>query len=434
MKLTKLSWYYLIPLWGLVWILSGCGTDHSRLKAKSDAYYTCSMHPQVHKEKPGKCPICGMKLIKVTSSGQNAASLDSSLRYLTEPVTQTVIGAFKVVEAVKASAADTITAQGYIDFDKRDLNTISSRVTGRIEKLYVKYSNQSIKKGQPLMDIYSPELLSIQRNLLQVLKDRDSALISGIKDQLLNLGMRVAEVQKVIQSGQPLTEVTIYSPFSGILTKTNAASGQMAMSEGQADMDMAVGRGDRVTTAQSDAQPEPLGVGEGMYVDRGQTIFSIQNIHRAWALLDVFTPDVWRLHRGDAVRLYAEASPGHALTGQVDFVPPARLQQEKTASIRVYLDHLPPAWKIGTLIQGKIAVAGAGAPDQVFVPLSAINRLGQRTVVWVQDKQHQDVFHVRNVKTGIQTSQGIQILKGIAAGDKIAANAAYMVDSDSFIE
>ena len=446
MKWIKFCSWRIIPFWGFLWIIAGCGSDHSGLKTQPEAYYTCSMHTQVHEDKPGNCPICGMKLVRVSDSGQKAASLDASLRYLTEPVTRTVIGTFKVMEPFKGSDGGEIIAEGHIDFDKRDLNLVSTRVAGRIEHLYVQYQGQSIIKGQPLLDIYSPELLSIQENLLQAVRDKDSVLVGGIEKQLLNLGMHATEIQKVIQRRQALTKVTIYSPFSGMLTKTstgdpamdNSSAMQMAAAELQADIDMEARKNNApgLMTIKNNVQAGGIGIRirEGMYVQKGQAIISVQHINRAWAMLDVFTPDIWRIHTGDTVRLYAEASPGDVLTGRVDFIPPVREPGQKTTSVRVYLDHLPATWKIGTLIQGQITVGATGEKEQVFVPAAAVNRLGRRAVVWVQDKQHLHVFHVRNVKTGVQVNGRIQILNGLAAGDKIAVNAAYMVDSDSFTE
>lgn len=399
-------------------LFAGCQSKQTAKQQQKGVYYTCSMHPQIHKDKPGNCPICGMKLIKVTpSANTDKMPLDSALSYLTEPVTQTVVGSFKVIEPVTSDPGDTITADGYIGFDQRDINTVSTRVTGRIEKLYVKYTNQQIQKGQPLMEIYSPELLSAQRNLLQVMQDKDQTLISSLKAQLVNLGMRIAEIQKVLQNKQPLTNIIIYSPYSGI--------SQQTIKEGMASMNT-------VSYTSPENGSELLNIREGMYVNMGQTVFSIQNIHRVWAILNVFTNDVWDIRRGDAVNLYIDADKTGKVKGRVDFIPPYRSQNEKTTRVRIYLETLPANWKIGTLIHGQIAISGQS--KGVYVPLSAVNRLGMRSVVWVQDKQHDDVFHATQVRTGLQTGDSLQIISGIKPGDKIVENAAYMVDSDSFIQ
>lgn len=444
-ELKRLPWLFAMILFSSTLLLSGCQSrPTSNRKPETGTYYTCSMHPQVHQDKPGNCPICGMKLIRVTSSDLPKESLDSSLSYLTEPVNQTVVGSFKVIEPAKTNPTDTITVEGYIGFDERDVNTVNTRVTGRVEKLYVNYTNQHIKKGQALMDIYSPELVSAERNLLQTVQDKDTALIAGLKEQLLNLGMRPSEIQKIIQRRQPLVKITLYSPYSGISRQTpvgqrtamdnrmqNMGSGTMGSTTSAMQSGISMGRSPSSVSAKS-STPERLNIRNGMYVNMGQTVFTVQNISRTWAILNVFTRDLWRIHPGDAVSLYTDANPTHILKGRVDFIPPYRSSDEKTTRIRIYLNHLPQSWRIGTLIHSHVAIRGEH--NSVYVPLSAVNRLGTTSVIWVQDKQHANVFHAREVRTGIQTSESIQIISGVHPGDKIAENAAYMVDSDSFIQ
>lgn len=450
MKRKKLSSVFLMILFSSALLFSGCQSKQTGNQHRETGfYYTCPMHHQIHEDKPGYCPICGMKLIKVSlSSDEEQTPLDSALSYLTEPVTQTVVGSFKVIEPVTAAPEDTVTADGYIGFDERDVNMVNTRITGRIEKLYVRYTNQHIRKGQPLMVIYSPQLVNAERNLLQAVQDKDQALIAGLKEQLLNLGMHTSEIQEMIHKGQPLVGITIYSPYDGISRQTSAGQG---IETTQSNSTSNMGGGNMNSSGSSDAgqsgmkpgislssftgqnnEPELLNIREGIYVNMGQTVFSIQNISRTWAILHVFTRNIWYIHPGDAVNVFADADPAYIVKGQVNFIPPYRSGNEKTTRIRVYLDHLAAGWKIGTLIHGKIMTNGH---DQgVYVPVSAVNRLGlHHDVVWVQDQDHTNVFHVRNVEAGIQTADSIQILAGIQPGEKIAENAAYMVGSDSFI-
>lgn len=410
MKSETISLLSVMILFSSLLAFSGCRSKQARNhESVTGSYHTCPMHHQIHEDKPGDCPICGMKLIRITPADNKngpVTSGDSVLSYLTQPVTRTVIGSFKVIEPVNTSIRDTITAAGYIGFDQRDVNAVSTRVTGRVEKLYVHYSGQSIRKGQILLYIYSPELLSAERNLLQAVQDNDQTLTAGLKAQLLNLGMTPFEIQKIMERNAPLAQVPVYSPYNGIVLLANT------------------------TTKQS--TPQPLDIREGMYVNRGQTVFTIQNTNRIWAILDVFTQDISHIHPGDLVNLSADADPGSIINGHVDFISPYRAAEERTSRIRIYLNHVPPTWKIGTLIHGHIAITNNH--QGWTVPLSAVNRLGMRSIVWVLDKEQGEVFHAREVKTGIRTNDSIQIIAGIHGSDKIAENASYMVDSDSFLE
>lgn len=405
-------------------LIEGCHSKSNHAVANGKFYYTCPMHPQIHKDKPGNCPICGMKLIKIQPDTSSAISLAASLSYLTEPVTQTVVGDFKVISPEKISPADTITADGYTGFDERAVNTVAARAGGRIEKLYVKYTNQPIYKGEPLTKLYSPQLLSAQRNLLQAVKDKDTGITSALKENLYNLGMRPQEVQQVIQTHQPLVEITIYSPYGGISQKTTAGLNTV-MPAGDSIMNAA-------SSSNASGAPELLNIREGMYVSAGQTVFSVQNVNQVWVILNVFNRDIGNIRPGDPVTLSAAADPSNRISGKVDFILPYRIDNEKTTRVRVYLNRLPENWKIGTLLRGWIAIGGGQYGWSV--PLSAVNRLGTSSVVWVQDKQYQHVFHARKVNTAEQAGGHILIISGLRDGDKIAENASYMVDSDSFIQ
>lgn len=387
--------------------LASCHAGKNNKPKNSDAYYTCSMHPQVHEDKPGNCPICGMKLIKVEkSNSKDSTSLDTLLNYLTQPVTQTAVGSFSVITPVKENTKDTIDADGVIGFDQRNINHIAARVTGRIEKLYVQYAGQAIYAGQPLAEIYSPQLVSAQRDLLQTIRDNDTVLENGLKAKLLNLGMYESEIQKVIQNKKPLTEFTVFSPYEGIAIQNNTQDISSSM--------------------------EALSPKEGMYVHTGQTLFSLQNLNSKWAMLQIFSNDINHVHTGDKVELSADAAPDKIVLGQINFIPPYREDNEQTTSVRVYLKDLPADWKIGTLVHGKIMISKNS--NGTYVPLTAVNLLGKRNMVWVKDKKYPHIFHVRLVTTGAETGNAIQIISGINPGEQIAENAEYMTGSDSFIQ
>ena len=414
-------------------LLLGCQSKTGKKNSTGSTYYTCAMHPQIHEEEPGNCPICGMKLIKIEPDARSGNSLNTSLRYLEEPATQTVIGDFKVFTPADTTAADTLVADGYIGFDERAVNSIASRVAGRIEHLYVKYSNEPIHQGQPLMKLYSPELLSAQRNLLEALKDQDTSIIIPLKENLYHLGMLPSEVREVIKTGHPIVNVTIYSPYEGISQpiggpKIHAQAGNNNSMGNSLTENKNSGDGGNEN---SSPNPELLGLEEGMYVSSGQTVFSVQGVHRVWAILNVFSRNLPDILKGDDVLLFASGNPGHLVTGQVNFIPPYRTNLDKTSQIRVYLSHLPENWRVGTFLRGKIIIQGG--EKGWYVPLSAVNRLGSSDVVWVQDKDHPNVFHARRVITAGQTGGEIRIISGLEAHDRIAENASYMVDSDSFI-
>ena len=209
--LTLLTLYTLL-LTGLV----ACkGTNKERLPEKEQTennqhFYTCSMHPEIVKESPGDCPVCGMKLIEKVTGGEKQA--DVSLEALLKPTNEFVISSIPVTTIQKKEEQIEIEALGNIAYDTREAGSISSRVTGRIEKLYVRYRFQKITKGQRIMDIYSPELLTAQQNLLFLIKNdpENISLIQAAKEKLLLLGMSNQQLQQVIQTNKPAFTIAVY--------------------------------------------------------------------------------------------------------------------------------------------------------------------------------------------------------------------------------
>jgi Cu(I)/Ag(I) efflux system membrane fusion protein len=416
---------------GMVFIYS-CQSKQANKQQAAGVYYTCPMHHQIHSDKPGKCPICGMTLVKVAPSSNQHVSVDSSLKYLVQPVNEVVVGNYKVISPVRLSLHDTIKVYGHIGFDKSSVNTVSTLVTGRIERLYVKYVYQQIRAGQPLMEIYSPQLLSVQRDLQEAIKDNNTGLITGLKQQLLNLGMSNAGVSKVADSGDIIPYVTIYSPYNGISV---GPSVNLSTTSGNTD-NMSNMDNNRGNTNGNESEPailhsgsDLLNIRDGMYVNAGQTVFTIQNIHQTWAILNVFNQDIGKIHTGDEVSLSADADTAKIIYGEISFIPPYRNNGERTTAIRVYM---PNIWKTGTLIHGKIVPENKEAGW--LVPATSVTRLGMHAIVWVQQADHPDVYEKRDVQTGEEINNQILIVSGIHEGDKIVENAAYMVDSDNFVE
>src|SRR5882724_4156388 len=165
--------------------------------------WTCSMHPEIIRDKPGNCPICGMELVKKVDEA--TAIHDIRLNDLLQPTDRFVVSSIPVTTIKRSTEQIEIDALGTIAYDTRLINTISARFSGRIEKLYVKYRYQHVMKGQRIMDVYSPELLTTEQELLFLLKnDADnSSLINAAKQKMLLLGMSEGQLQQIINTQEP---------------------------------------------------------------------------------------------------------------------------------------------------------------------------------------------------------------------------------------
>jgi len=394
----------------LLLVAAGCSTKQpaEHTHATAEAYYTCPMHPEVVQDSPGKCPVCGMFLVKKTVGP--AADADTSALPISASSTATPTDV-QLVHPTTGVETTTITAPGVISYDPRQFERVSARVGGRIERLYVRYRFQPIKKGQKLYDIYSPELLTEQQNLLFILKNKpvDQALLTASRRKLELLGLTTGQVRAIEKSGQPQLRISVYSPVSGYATEPTSAA---------------------TDAGNALEQASPLTIREGDYVQTGQPVLQLINTNTVWALLQVYAADVARVQPGQTVKITlnddSEASPR---TGKVALVEPLITSAAPTATARVYLSNSEQQLKIGQLITGRIQPATQAAG--LWVPAAAVLDLGTRQVVFRQ--QHNQLQPVA-VVTGARAGNQVQITQGLTAQDQIAANAQYLTDSESFIE
>ncbi|HEY1870621.1 MAG TPA: efflux RND transporter periplasmic adaptor subunit [Chitinophagaceae bacterium] len=214
----KIYWTWVFVLFIGLAVLQSCNHKQNNQKESSvvsEDIYTCPMHPQVLEHHPGNCPICGMKLVKknMTATATNNIELESLLK----PANEFVVASLPVTTPQQKSLTVPIKVYATIEYDTRAAGSISAKVSGRIEKLYLRYRYQEVAQGQKVMDIYSPELVTAQQNLLFLLKSdpENTSFINTAKQRLLLLGMSDNELNKVIQTGKPLYSVSVYSNYSG---------------------------------------------------------------------------------------------------------------------------------------------------------------------------------------------------------------------------
>lgn len=405
-----------IGLLAIVMLVNACSNPKPTTvatAAKNDIKYTCPMHPQISEDHPGNCPICGMTLVK--KSGQASEGAGISLNTVLKLVNSSVISSVAAITPEQKEVSISVSAQGYLDFDTRTFNNIASRISGRIEKLYIKYAFQEIHQGQRIFDIYSPDIVTAQQDLIFISKNspQETGLINAARQKLLLLGMTPAQVNHVIQTGKSYYSLPVYSPYDGHVH--DMPHTQM---ENVAD-----------TRPPSDfANNLALSVKEGMYVDKGQTLFNVVNPHMLWAIIKIDPASVSAIKLNQPVKITLPDLPGKNLYGKVNFIEPTLQNGDKTTSIRVYLDNMDHELKVNSLVNAEIQT---GVTGSLWVPKSAITDLGRTHIIWIKQGP---VYHARRVSTGIANGDEIQVIKGLTAADSLASNAQYLTDSESFIK
>lgn len=375
--------------------------------------YTCPMHPTVHSDTAGTCPICGMQLERVKPI---AEARSVSLDVLLKPQNQQVVASVPMVHIMDREENIEMEAYGFVTYDTRQVGVISSYVAGRIEKLYVKYRFQKINKGQKIMDIYSPELMTAQENLLFLMKNdpENKILINASRQKLLLLGMSNREISRVIQSGKASYKVSVFSNYTGHVHEAGKAS-EMSKNQQAGMQDFAL------TT------PE-LTIKEGMYLQRGQNVFSVFNSNKAWAVLNIFAGQAGSVKVGDKVRITPETNSEKDFKASISYIEPFYREGSKTLTARVYFDNSNLDIPIGS--QVKATVFG-GNRSASWLPEEAVLSLGMDKVVFVRIGES---FIARKIETGIVNKHLIQVLNGLNKNEAVAANAQYLVDSESFIK
>lgn len=413
MKSTKLI---LSGLFVIVMLIGACSNPKPApvIKAeKSEVKYTCPMHPQILEDYPGSCPICGMNLVK--KSGQASEGAGISLNTVLQPVNSSVISNVAAITPKQKEVLTAITGDGYLDFDTRTFNNIASRFSGRIEKLYIKYAFQEIHTGQRIFDIYSPEMVTAQQDLIFLTKNSPSetALINAAEQKILLLGMNLSQVNQVIKTGKAFYSLPVYSNYSGHVH--DMPHRQMA--------------GTPETNPQNDfASNLSLTIKEGMYVEKGQTLFNVVNPHNLWAIIKIDRSAIAGLKLNQPVTITLPDLPDKTITGKVSFIEPTLQEGDKTTSIRVYLDNMDHDLKVGSLVKANIKT---GKTNALWIPRSAVIDLGGTKIVWLKKGAS---YQAHQIGTGSVNQNEIQIAKGLTVTDSLASNAPYLTDSESFIK
>lgn len=411
-KNVKTVWFVFLAI---VFIASACkesAKQHQHATASQGVLYTCPMHPQIIRNKSGDCPICGMKLVKKESS--NAKRNDIHLESLLKPTNEFVVSTIPVTAMQEKNVAVEINALGSITYDTRYTNTISSRVSGRIEKLFVKFRYEHIHTGDAIMNIYSPELNTAQQNLIFLLKNdpANTNLINASKEKLSLLGMSSSQLNELMRTQKIAYTITVYSPYTGHVHE----AGNMN-SPGNASSIIDV------------SQPsEQLSLKEGMYVQKGQPIISVFSTERAWVLLNIYTNDQTLVKPGVAVTITPETAPDKAFKSTISFIEPFYRNGNKTLTARVSFNNANLQLPIGSQVK---ALISTGIKNKEWLPEDAVLSLGIDKIVFLKEDGG---FRAHKIITGITNEDGVQVLSGLSATDKVAANAQYLMDSESFIK
>lgn len=359
----------------------------------------------------------------------NMAGLDST-EILLKPTYEYVLSGTATIRPERKSMADSLVIPGYLSYDARQVRAVSARYGGRIERLYVRYPFQPVKKGQRLLDIYSPAIATAQQDLIFLNQhDAENAtLIKNARLRLSLLGLTSRQIREVETVRKPILSLPVFSPHAGLLVE-NPDPGPGPGLTGTGTGGGMSGNG--ATEAPGSLPPSTtsaeLSLKEGMYVQPGQRLFGLQSLATVWAILEFYPTDAQSLKIGQAVELRIE-SLAEPLRGKIDYIEPVYGAGSKNGRARVYLPN--PG---GRLLPGALltATVRAGSRSVLWIPATAALDLGKTNVVFVTTPGG---FRSRKISVGHRSGLMLEVTRGLSPDDKIAKNAQLLIDSESFVK
>ncbi len=378
--------------------------------------YVCSMHPQVIRDEPGDCPICGMFLIEKIAADKN--SFDTSLINVVHPVNESVLASVRSVTPGYAAYPLVIEATGIINYDPRKIQTLSARFGGVIEKSYVKYQFQHIRKGQKIYEIYSPDMYTDRWNyvkLIQAYPDRDDLTREALEWFNL-LGLSKGQIDSLKRSStKPDYHLAVYSYAEGYAVSSDFDPENFFFTGTRAEDNPEI----------SLAGAGKIGLNDGIAVTTGAPLFKLIDVRALRVDLKVKTADGALLKNGQKVVVTDAANPGKQYYGIISQIEP--LNGGLFQTVKVYITDNERLLLPGRQIEAQIM---AGTREGLWVPASAVVALGRSWLVFVLD---QNRFVATEVRTGVRAEDKIEILSGITRDSKIAEKALLLTDSDGFI-
>ncbi|MFC1585154.1 efflux RND transporter periplasmic adaptor subunit [Fibrobacterota bacterium] len=431
---------------------------HQHEEGKEEAQsqtWTCSMHPQIKLPKPGKCPICFMDLIPLEKGSDEEGE-----RQLSMSIASKKLAEIEITPVQRNNVSAEVRMVGKIEYDETRVKVISSRIPGRLDKLFVDYTGVPIKKGEHLVSIYSPDLYTAQEELLQAIKTSGNlsagggiiertakATIDAARERLYQWGLTENQIKQIEEKGVADDHLTIYAPMAGVVVHKNAV--------------------------------------EGMYVNTGTRLYTIADLSKLWVKLDAYESDLAWLRYGQEVEFSAEAIQGETFKGRIGFIDPILDPKTRTVKIRVNVTNknkrLKPDMFVTGIVKAKVSSEGkvidnylagkwigpmhpeiiknrpgkcdiCGMPlvraetmgfsksrkDKrvpLVIPATAVLITGKRAVVYLAvDNKDKPTFEGREVVLGPRAGNYYIVKSGLEEGEKVVTKGAFKIDAEMQIQ
>lgn len=363
-------------------------------EADQSTTWTCAMHPQIRMHEPGKCPICGMDLIPLN---QSTVEVDPEAVHLTNEALQ--LANVQTTKVERKKPVKQIRLYGKIQADERLLQSQVSHVGGRIERLFVNFTGETVRKGQTLALVYSPELITAQQELIEAakVKELQPEIYEAAKERLRQWKLPESHINSVENSGNIQTNVEVPSTTSGIVVSRRVNSGD--------------------------------------YISRGTVLFDIADLSKVWALFDAYESDLPFFNKGEKIEFTVQAIPGKKFSGNISFIDPVIDPLTRVARVRVEVPNQSGQLKPEMFVTGVAETGIKGSKNEIVIPKSAVLWTGERSIVYIkQQETDEPVFKMREIFLGPSLGESFVVADGLTEGEEIVTSGTFSIDAAAQLE
>jgi membrane fusion protein, copper/silver efflux system len=357
--------------------------------------WTCAMHPQIRMEQPGKCPICGMELVPLVKS--DATPIDPSVIHLSKEAAQLANVLTSIVK--KQKPVKEVRLYGKVQADERLFQSQTAHIPGRIERLSVNFTGERVNKGQVLAEIYSPELITAQQELLETVKTKQlqPELYEASKEKLRLWKLTDDQITKIESSGVVQNNFEVVSNTAGTVTAR--------------------------------------WVNAGDHVSQGSVLFDIADLSKVWIMFDAYESDLQFLHTGENLSFTLQALPGVKFSGNIIFIDPVIDPVTRVAKVRVESENQSGKLKPEMFATGVVSTTLNEYRNNMVIPKTAVLWTGKRSIVYVrQTGTDEPIFKLREIGLGPMLGDSYVVTDGLTEGEEIVTSGTFSVDAAAQLE
>jgi membrane fusion protein, copper/silver efflux system len=367
------------------------GHDH---ESEDPTTWTCSMHPQIKQDKPGQCPICAMDLIPLNTMQNVGDDIDPNEISMTESAAK--LADIQTMRVTTGIPIKIIHLQGKVQADERNIAELTARYGGRIEQLHVNFTGQNVAKGQKLATIYSPELVTAQRELLEAISYKESrpSIYLAAKSKLKLWDLTDDQIKSIEEKGEPKLYFDVLSPISGTISMRHVALGD--------------------------------------YIKEGEVLFKVIDLSKLWVMFDAYESDLPWIKLNDKVSFTIQSIPGKDFSANITYIDPFIDAKTRVAKVRVELDNSSLKVKPEMFAKGISESNIAANTQKILIPKSAVLWTGKRSVVYIKVPNRENPsFIYREIVLGPEAGSFYIIEDGLQIGEEIAVNGVFKIDASA---